>query len=144
MAPCLEHGRLITSPVSRWLFAVDSTPKDVEEAASPPFSRREMTGFKDSRQRIRVTNWWKSRLGFHPDPFVDRKRIESMAKRSQKAQQDELDFAIGLPGQSDGEAITARRAGGMSDLEMCVSPVIEKPQLALREHGQGIEPGLKG
>jgi hypothetical protein len=67
-----------------------------------------------------------------------------MAKQQTEQQSaDDLDFAIGLTEDSGKQPITARKAGGISDLELCISPVLTKPAIALRNLTKALNLALK-
>lgn len=67
-----------------------------------------------------------------------------MAKRkTEQHSPDDLDFAIGLTGESGEKPITARKAGGLSDLELCISPALTKPAIALRNLAKALNLALK-
>ncbi|MEW4487952.1 hypothetical protein AB1L42_07695 [Thalassoglobus sp. JC818] len=66
-----------------------------------------------------------------------------MAKKAAKSEQDDMDFSIGLPASGSSEVITARKAGGISDLQLSISPRTTKPAIALRNLAKAINVALK-
>jgi hypothetical protein len=52
----------------------------------------------------------------------------------------DFDFAIPV---GSGKAVTARRAGDVTDLELCVSPSVVDQSIALRHMAKGINLALK-
>ena len=66
-----------------------------------------------------------------------------MAKPDQTTQQDDVHFAIGLTKQSGGGPITARKAGDIADLQLCVSPVRQPVAMALRNMAKALNLALK-
>ena len=69
-----------------------------------------------------------------------------MAKQDPGARSDdEMDFAIGLSPETGGEAdvITARKAGGLTDMDMSISPRQNAPKVALRNLAKALNIALK-
>jgi hypothetical protein len=67
-----------------------------------------------------------------------------MAKRQSKTNSpDDLDFSIGLTGEAGRHPVTARKAGGLTDMELCISPVLTKPAIALRNLAKALNVALK-
>ena len=65
---------------------------------------------------------------------------KSKAKRKAQAN---MDFSIGLPARGDKDVITARQAGEITDLDMSISPRVNKPQVALRHLAKAMNIALK-
>ena len=67
-----------------------------------------------------------------------------MAKaKSNAADQGDIGFSIGLPATSGSGVVTARTAGGISDLELSISPRSNKPAIALRNLAKAMNVALK-
>ena len=66
-----------------------------------------------------------------------------MATPDRTPQQDSVDFSIGLTEQSGGKPITARRAGDIADLQLCISPVRQPIPVALRNLAKALNLALK-
>ena len=66
-----------------------------------------------------------------------------MATPDGTPQQDKVDFSIGLTEQLGGKPITARCAGDMADLQLCLSPVREQIPVALRNLAKALNLVLK-
>ena len=66
-----------------------------------------------------------------------------MAKSDRTIQQGGMDFTIGLTKQSGGDPITARKAGDIADLQLCISPTREQVPLALRNLAKALNLALK-
>lgn len=64
-------------------------------------------------------------------------------KKSIETEANEMDFSIGLPAVTDKEVITARKAGGLTDLDMSISPRSNKPAVALRNLAKAMNIALK-
>ena len=58
-------------------------------------------------------------------------------------QQDSVNFSFGLTEQLGGKPITARRAGDMADLQLCISPVRQQIPIALRNLAKALNLALK-
>lgn len=56
---------------------------------------------------------------------------------------DNLGFAIGLPTRPDKDVVTARQAGGITDLDMSISPRTNTPSVALRNLAKAMNIALK-
>ncbi len=56
---------------------------------------------------------------------------------------NEIGFAIGLPTRPEKDVITARQAGGITDLDLSISPRINKPSIALRNLAKAMNLALK-
>ncbi len=54
-----------------------------------------------------------------------------------------IDFAIGLPTRPDKDVVTARHAGGITDLDMSISPRTNTPSVALRNLAKAMNIALK-
>lgn len=54
-----------------------------------------------------------------------------------------IDFAIGLPIRPDKDVVTARQAGGITDLDMSISPRTNTPSVALRNLAKAMNIALK-
>lgn len=69
-----------------------------------------------------------------------------MARRraaKKAADEEDFDLAIGITPQAGSETITARKAGGLVDLKLCVSPRMQKPAIALRNMAKALNLALK-
>ncbi|MBT5021145.1 hypothetical protein OAH05_01875 [bacterium] len=64
-------------------------------------------------------------------------------KKAASSSEEEMDFSIGLPADADKEVITARKAGGLTDLDMSISPRSNKPSIALRNLAKAMNIALK-
>jgi hypothetical protein len=69
--------------------------------------------------------------------------MASMATPDRTRPQSDVDFSIGLTTQSGGVPITARRAGDIADLQLCVSPVRQQVPIALRNLAKALNLALK-
>ncbi len=56
---------------------------------------------------------------------------------------DDFGFAIGLPTRPEKEVITARQAGGITDLDLSISPRTNQPGIALRNLAKAMNIALK-
>ncbi len=54
-----------------------------------------------------------------------------------------MDFAIGLPTRPEKDVITARQAGGITDLDMSISPRSNSPSIALRNLAKAMNIALE-
>lgn len=54
-----------------------------------------------------------------------------------------MEFSIGLPAEASKEVITARQAGGLTDLDMSISPRSNPPAVALRHLAKAMNIALK-
>lgn len=67
-----------------------------------------------------------------------------MAKEKASAKMDgEMGFSIGLPADAGKGIVTARQAGGISDLELSISPRSNTPAIALRNLAKALNVALK-
>ncbi len=64
-------------------------------------------------------------------------------KKTASTSDDEMEFSIGLPAEIDKEVITARKAGGLTDLDMSISPRSNTPAIALRNLAKAMNIALK-
>lgn len=55
----------------------------------------------------------------------------------------DVEFSIGLPSGQAKDVITARQAGGLTDLDMSISPRSNKPEIALRNLAKAMNIALK-
>ncbi len=58
-------------------------------------------------------------------------------------QADDIGFSIGLPTRPEREVVTARQAGGITDLDMSISPRTNKPAIALRNLAKAMNIALQ-
>jgi hypothetical protein len=66
-----------------------------------------------------------------------------MGDSNKTTPQGNLDFSIAVSEQSGGKPITARRAGDIADLQLCVSPVRQPVAAALRNLAKALNLALK-
>ncbi|MHB0955442.1 MAG: hypothetical protein ACYC0X_03595 [Pirellulaceae bacterium] len=66
-----------------------------------------------------------------------------MGKSDRTARPGGMDFAIGLTNPASGNPITARKAGDIADLLLCISPARQPVALALRNLAKALNLALK-